>query len=100
MLTAEYSPTGAELIGLTENATGIPYIWGGDPKFWSRRAPVLFPIVGKLKNGSMLLYGKKYKMNQHGFIRDMAFIVRHHDESTISWECISNEETKTKFPFD
>ena len=42
-------------------------------KDWNRHSPVLFPIVGKLKNGKTNINGREYEMGQHGFARDMNF---------------------------
>ena len=41
--------------------------------YWNRHAPVLFPIVGKLKRSPTLINGRTYEMSQHGFARDMEF---------------------------
>ena len=61
---------GAELISIEKD--GIERMHDGQ-KDWNRHSPVLFPIVGKLKDNMTLIEGKEYKMNQHGFARDMDF---------------------------
>ena len=48
-LTAAVDPMGAQLCSLKLNQN--EYLWQGNPAFWSRRAPILFPIVGSLRNG-------------------------------------------------
>lgn len=48
-LTATVDPMGAQLCSLKLNQN--EYLWQGNPAFWSRRAPILFPIVGSLRNG-------------------------------------------------
>ena len=63
---------GAELANIIANGRG--YLWQGDPLYWGRRAPVLFPIVGKLANNTLRIGGKAYSMNQHGFARDTEFV--------------------------
>lgn len=63
---------GAELASIVAN--GREYLWQGDPVFWGRRAPILFPIVGKLANNTLRIDGKAYTMNQHGFARDAEFV--------------------------
>ena len=62
---------GAELSSLKNDS--LEYIWQADPKFWPRHSPVLFPIVGRLKDHEYLFEGKTYSMAQHGFARDMDF---------------------------
>ena len=66
------SHKGAELQNITAN--GREYLWQGDPKFWGRRAPILFPIVGKLADDNLRINGHEYTMKQHGFARDTEFV--------------------------
>ena len=66
------SHKGAELQNITAN--GREYLWQGDPKFWGRRAPILFPIVGKLADDNLRVNGHEYTMKQHGFARDTEFV--------------------------
>lgn len=84
---------GAELVSLKYN--GVEKLHDGQ-SFWSRHAPVLFPIVGKLKDGKTLIKGQTFEMGQHGFARDMDF----EEIGENSYVLRSNEETKKKFPFD
>ena len=66
------STHGAELQSLFAN--GQEYLWQGDSQFWGRRAPILFPIVGKLAEDTLCIDGAEYKMSQHGFARDAEFV--------------------------
>lgn len=63
---------GAELQSL--QCDGKEYLWHGDPKYWGRRSPILFPMVGKVYGGSFRVDGKEYPMGQHGFARDSEFV--------------------------
>ncbi len=83
---------GAELVSVKFN--GFEKMHNGET-FWNRHAPVLFPIVGKLKNGKTIIDGKEYEMGQHGFLRDMEFEQIGEHEYVATW----NEETLKKFPF-
>ena len=65
------SKKGAELQSIVAN--GREYLWQGDPAFWSRRAPILFPIVGKVADDKLRINGREYTMKQHGFARDTVF---------------------------
>ena len=71
-LKAWVKPHGAELCRLQTGA-GLDLLWAGDPAVWGRQAPVLFPVVGALKDGRLLHQGQAYPMARHGFARDMAF---------------------------
>jgi galactose mutarotase-like enzyme len=48
-------------------------MWSGDPAFWNRHAPILFPAVGKPYNNEIRIGGQVYPMKQHGFARDCEF---------------------------
>lgn len=68
--------------------------------FWQRHAPVLFPIVGQIKDGKTLINGKEYFMSQHGFARDMDFEEIEKKDNIHKYLLKSNEETLKKFPFE
>lgn len=99
-LIATIAEHGAELLSLKGKENGIEYIWQGDPEYWGRHAPVLFPFVGALKDNQYTYQGKTYPMNQHGFARDMEFEVLEKDDENVALILRSNQETKTKYPFD
>ena len=88
---------GAELIAL-KDGNGVSYIWNGDPAYWSGRNPVLFPIVGNLKNGKISMDGQDYFMNRHGFARDQEFDVADQGEDYVVFEFKSNEDTYKLYP--
>ena len=65
-------PHGAELQSL--RLGDREYLWQGDPAYWGRRAPILFPIVGKVAGDTLRVDGQAYGMKQHGFARDSEFL--------------------------
>lgn len=73
ILKVQINTHGAELCAIYHKKTQLEYLWNGNPTYWKRHAPVLFPIVGKLKENQCVIDGKTYEMNQHGFARDMEF---------------------------
>lgn len=91
---------GAELRSLKKVATGTEYMWDARPEYWKRTSPVLFPIVGSLKNGSYRYDGKEYPMSQHGFARDMEFALRRQTQEGLLFVLNATEETRAKYPFD
>ncbi|MGX7196630.1 aldose 1-epimerase family protein [Enterococcus olivae] len=99
-LTAVIRSKGAELISLKSKETDIEYIWQADPKHWGRHAPVLFPIVGSLKDNQYRYQGETYQLSQHGFARDMEFELLEQTDETASFLLESNDETKKVYPFD
>lgn len=91
---------GAELASIKNKETGIEYLWQADPTYWGRHAPVLFPVVGRLKEDSYQVDGKSYPMNQHGFARDGDFEIVEQDDSSVTLELGATTETKRVYPFD
>lgn len=99
-LTATIDPKGAELQRLTLNATGHEYIWEADPAHWGKHAPVLFPFIGMLKEGSYTIKGIRYPMDKHGFARDNVFEMVEGTEGSVTFRLASNDQLLSKFPFD
>ena len=66
-ITIQVDSLGAELKSLKSLPDGREYMWQGDPAYWGRTSPVLFPIVGGLKDGRYRVDGREYAMGQHGF---------------------------------
>lgn len=97
--SATINSKGAELNSLVNKSTHREYIWEGNPEFWGKHSPVLFPIVGALKNDSYEYEGKKYSMSRHGFARDFEFEVLNNDAQSVTFELKANTATLQKFPF-
>ena len=72
-LTAQIKETGAELHSLRVEATGEELVWQGDPAVWKGQAPLLFPIVGALRDGRYRWRGAAYELGRHGFARQSVF---------------------------
>ena len=69
---------GAELKSLILD--GNELMWAGNPVFWGKTSPVLFPSVGGLKGGKTIIDGIEYHMTKHAFARDNDFEISHvHD---------------------
>ncbi len=99
-LSIAIASKGAELQSIINKAFGIEYLWSGDAAYWAKKSPVLFPIVGGLKNNSYQHKGNIYQLPRHGFARDMEFIVTAQGEDTVTFTLSSNEETLAKYPFE
>jgi len=90
---------GAELDSIYNKQEQLEYLWSGDPAFWGKKSPVLFPIVGTLKGDTYFFNGKEYKLSRHGFARDMEFAVTKQDEQSVTFTLESNSTTLQNFPF-
>jgi galactose mutarotase-like enzyme len=100
VLKVELASRGAELQSIVNKVFGIEYLWNGDPAFWPRRSPVLFPIVGSLKNDTYFFQGKSYRLPRHGFARDREFQAERISAKEIIFLLKSDSETKSNYPFD
>ena len=99
MIEVVISDHGAEVQSVKGAHTGEEYMWQADPEIWGRHAPVLFPIVGRLKNDEYKYQGKTYHMGQHGFARDCDFEVENHTQESITFLLKDNEKTLEMYPF-
>jgi len=91
---------GAEVSRVLSKEKGTEYMWNADGAYWNRTAPVLFPIVGSLKDKKYTAEGKEYTMSQHGFARDMDFKFVKQNNKSISFRLDANEFTKELYPYN
>ncbi|WP_438966504.1 aldose 1-epimerase family protein [Flavobacterium sp.] len=89
---------GAELESFTKDNTN--YIWSVDEQFWNKTSPVLFPIVGGLKNNSYEIDGNEYELPRHGFARNFNFKVIETTENSVTFSLKENETTLQVYPFE
>lgn len=68
-------------------------------KIWNRTSPVLFPIVGKLKEDHYQLKGKTFQMSQHGFARDRDFTCFECGDSEVTFKLEADQESFKQYPF-
>ncbi len=97
--TATILERGAELASL-RSAAGTEYIWNGDAAWWTGRAPILFPIVGSLRDGSYTHEGRRYSLPNHGFARISDFTVTGSAGTSAELRLSANEATRQVFPFE
>lgn len=98
-LEVEVAPRGAELRSLRSVRTGIEYLWQGDPRWWDRRAPVLFPIVGHLPGGRYRFKGAEYRLPVHGFAPDREFQLSQTDPASLEANLRGDPDTLRAWPF-
>ena len=99
-LRVEIAELGAELMSVYDKQNQTELLFNGDPAYWKRRAPILFPNVGKTYGNTMRINGKSYPTSQHGFARDSVFTLVTADETHALYLLKSNSETLEKYPFD
>ncbi|MCF4101310.1 aldose 1-epimerase family protein [Gillisia sp. M10.2A] len=99
-LSIEVKTAGAELCSIKNKETGLEYIWQGDPEVWNSHAPVLFPIVGGLKEDRFQFEGNWFEMPRHGiFRRNPEVSLKSSDDSTLCFSLRSSEASLKKYPF-
>lgn len=93
--------TGAELCQIQSTVTGKDFMWNADPSVWSSYAPVLFPVIGAIKNGFVKYNGQQYAVPRHGFIRNNANVTLANQTSdSLTFALKSSEETLAIYPFE
>lgn len=100
LLKASFVQKGAELQSLKSKTSGIEYIWDANPKDWAKHSPVLFPIVGALKDNRYAYQGEQYELSRHGFARDMEFELESKSADEVVFTLRSSESTKKVYPFE
>ena len=98
-LGATINPFGAELTSLRD-AAGRERMTNADPAFWTGRAPILFPVVGRLNGDVLRVDGVAYPMQQHGFARRMPFAVVEQAADHATFHLTADEATRAHYPFD
>jgi len=99
-LRASINPLGAELVNLLKLDDNTEYMWDANPTFWGKTSPVLFPIVGGLKNDTYLFEGIDYKLPRHGFARTMNFEVESQTQNSVVFLLKNSPETEKVYPFE
>ncbi len=94
---AQVSTLGAELHSLKRDDD--EYLWQGDPRFWGRHAPVLFPIVGTLRNDKASCSAGICHMSRHGFAREREFVRERTSPESVTLRLDADKETLRAYPY-
>lgn len=97
--TAAIAQRGAELISLRD-PQGEEYLWSGDATYWSGRAPILFPVIGRMKGGGYTHKGVRYEMPLHGVVRKKDWQLLSQSEDTVCYVTRADAATRVHYPFD
>jgi galactose mutarotase-like enzyme len=99
LLKIAVNPIGAELDSVFHKEFELEYMWSGDSDFWGKKSPVLFPIVGSLKDNTYYFEGNKYQLSRHGFARERVFILEKQDADSLIFTLQYDSDTLKKYPF-
>ena len=96
-LTVQIEDLGAQLASIRDSQE---FLWQGSPASWPRRAPILFPVIGRLREGTYLLNGEPYQITNHGFARDCLFeVLGAEGGEALSFRLTDSPETRRVYPF-
>lgn len=99
-LLIEVQVTGGEICRIYSKTTQLDYMWDANPAVWGSFAPVLFPIVGRVKNFKYRHNGSEYTIPQHGIFRkNTNCVLRSRSDNHITIGLSSSEETMISYPF-
>lgn len=99
VLKVSVNTRGAELESISSKATKLEYLWSGDTKYWNKKSPILFPIVGALRENTYYYNGQAYHLPRHGFAREREFSCTNHLQHEVSFSLGADDETMKVYPF-
>lgn len=99
-LKVTISDMGAELKSIKKVNEDVEYLWQKNTEIWERQAPLLFPIIGRLKNERYEYNNIKYQILIHGFANTTLFDVFSHTKDSITFLLTDSKETKKVYPFE
>ena len=97
-LLVRINEKGAEMQSIQLNE--LEYLWQADPDYWGKHAPVLFPIIGELKDGKYIFDNKEYHLPRHGFARDKTFEAKQSADTSAIFTLRSDTDTLAEYPFE
>ena len=93
-IKASVDTAGAQLASLIMKEDKTEYIWQADPDIWKGSAPILFPIIGGLKDDTCIIDGAAYSMPGHGIVRKREWALAESAGDTATFEIASDAETR------
>src|SRR5687768_17523040 len=98
-LKVEVIEKGAELNSIWQKKHQIEYLWSGDASYWAKKSPVLFPIVGTLKDNTFILDNISFSLGRHGFAREKLFTLTKQSPASLEFTLTDDKETFANYPF-
>lgn len=100
IIRVKINPQGAELNSVYLKSLQLEYLWQGDPAFWAKQSPVLFPVVGTLKENRYQFKNDFYELGRHGFAREKMFTVEESKKTSAVFLLKSDDDTRKVYPFE
>lgn len=99
-IKVSFAKKGAEVQSIKNVHNATEFLWSGDANFWGKFSPVLFPIIGALKDDIYYYNEQQYRLPRHGFARDLDFEVNQLSDQEIVFELSHSDETLKVYPFE
>lgn len=96
-LKIETKNIGAELTSIKFN--NKEFLWQADETNWSNSSPILFPIVGRLKNDTYFIEDKEFSLPPHGFACKEEFKIIENNDQMIKYSLRYTENTLKIYPY-
>lgn len=96
-ITVHVNAFGAELKGLERD--GIEYLYDGDPAYYPRTSPTLFPIVGRFLSDTYFAFGRPYRLEPSGFAKDRNFETLLNTDTEAVFRLVSDARTLESYPW-
>ena len=85
LLHVSVAAKGAELQSLIHKKIWYRIYVERRPKILGKKSPVLFPVVGGLKQNHYTYNNIQYELGRHGFARDMDFDIAEQTENSLTF---------------
>ena len=90
---------GAEIKSVWDKKLELEHMWSGDPAFWGKTAPFLFPFIGKLEKERFIYEGRVFPADKHGFGQRVEYRVAEQTDDSIRFCVQDTDATREKYPF-
>lgn len=91
---------GGQWTSLIDKETMVEHLFQGNPDSWTKQAPLLFPIIGLLKDNKYIYHGELFELSRHGFLRDQEFEVVSSKTNEVVLRLTHTPDTLAVYPFE
>ena len=82
------------------SVAGHDILWTPDATVWNAVAPVLFPVVGWTRGGTVRIDGRTYPLGLHGFASERTFTLADRSDASLRLVDRADAESWRLYPFD
>ena len=97
-ISIKVKPFGAELCSIFHKENQLEYMWQAGSE-WPKHSPILFPIVGQLKDNFFVHEDKHFALPRHGFAREKNFSLIEQGPNRLVFRLSNDDDTIKYYPF-